>query len=143
MTQLEPNSADSYLHEEPDGVEEQPEQVSKHRPHQQQPIPKTIPQTIPQRVVEDKNSKKKVVDNMTPSQTPEPPWVHLSRKLCTKFIEEHIGEICICFTHKTDKLVRLVVLEDLIVICMCSKAFVCFFGFGWYFDNFRVLITGN
>ncbi|KAG8187502.1 hypothetical protein JTE90_022895 [Oedothorax gibbosus] len=45
--------------------------------------------------VEDQKSRNKVVEAMTPSHVEdsngaEPPWVHLSRKLCTKFIEEHI-----------------------------------------------------
>ncbi|GFT33644.1 uncharacterized protein NPIL_552731 [Nephila pilipes] len=78
----EHNSADSYLQEEPDGVQQQ---VSKPIPPQQQK--KQTPEPLP-RV----DMKKKVVDSIVvpESQHEEPPWIHLSRKLCTKFIEEHI-----------------------------------------------------
>ncbi|CAL1271236.1 unnamed protein product [Larinioides sclopetarius] len=81
---IEHNSADSYLHEEPDGVKQQ--QVVKL-------IPQPQPTRQPSSETPQKNDlKKKVVDSMdvTVNQTDEPPWIHLSRKLCTKFIEEHI-----------------------------------------------------
>ncbi|PRD36037.1 UNVERIFIED_CONTAM: hypothetical protein NCL1_09843 [Trichonephila clavipes] len=85
MTYLEHNSADSYLQEEPDGVQQQ---VSKPIPpplQQKQLTPEPLPRV---------DMKKKVVEsiNVQENQYPEPPWIHLSRKLCTKFIEEHIGE---------------------------------------------------
>ncbi|KAF8766606.1 hypothetical protein HNY73_019653 [Argiope bruennichi] len=80
---IEHNSADSYLHEEPDGVKQ----------HVVKLIPP--PQPTKQAACEAPQKcdiKKKVVDSMdvTAHQTDEPPWIHLSRKLCTKFIEEHI-----------------------------------------------------
>ncbi|GIY10378.1 hypothetical protein CDAR_44641 [Caerostris darwini] len=83
---IEHNSADSYLHEEPDGVNQQ---MAK-----QQPIPKQTPQPPKQTLEPPQKTdvKKKVVDtsDMTANEAEEPPWIHLSRKLCTKFIEEHI-----------------------------------------------------
>ncbi|GBO44017.1 hypothetical protein AVEN_114826-1, partial [Araneus ventricosus] len=84
VTYLEHNSADSYLHEEPDGVKQQ--QVVKLIPPPQPT--KQPPSQTPQKY----DVKKKVVDSMdvTANQTDEPPWIRLSRKLCTKFIEEHI-----------------------------------------------------
>ncbi|GFY39957.1 uncharacterized protein TNIN_481471 [Trichonephila inaurata madagascariensis] len=77
----EHNSADSYLQEEPDGVQQQ---VSKPipPPQQKQRTPEPLPRV---------DMKKKVVESINvPENHQEPPWIHLSRKLCTKFIEEHI-----------------------------------------------------
>lgn len=75
---------------------------------------KTVVQNrfIKNTIVEDSKSRNKVIESMASSHADdsngtEPPWVHLSRKLCNKFIEEHIGENFLLVFHITQWLFNL------------------------------------
>lgn len=82
----EPNSPDSYPYEEPEGVGED---LSS------SPSSKKSHSNSSSTNIKTETQKNKIIPAVIPSEeaagSEEPPWIHLSRKLCNKFIEEHIG----------------------------------------------------